>query len=340
MILAKRLGRLRPREEIMRRRSFVYPALSVAAAWLMAGCSDTSPERAVQVRDSSGVTIVTNSAVKDLPEAFRISPIPMLDLGGNRGQPDQELDPQGPFHNAARMSDGRFVAVSNHDLKMYGQEGEFIRTIGRQGEGPGEFGQVRSVCIATGDTVVAVHYSRPSISVFTPDGEHVRTLNVNEGYVNGSGCFADGSVLVVADLRARHDSDLPPDEARTLDRVMTVRRIAIDGTDLGTLGDFPAGTVDLAFQTIANVIPHAGDVYVGDGRLPEFHVHSSAGTLKRITRWTEPLVPVTTEMIDERIRGSIPLNTPQSEVQRRLEIGRSRPHPSHVPVYFNLDNSS
>jgi hypothetical protein len=94
--------------------------------------------------------------------------------------------------------------------------------------------------------------------------------------------------------------------------------------------------LDLRFQTIANVIPHAGDVYVGDGTIPEFHVHASGGALKRITRWTEPLVPVTTAMIDERIRASIPLNTPQAEVQERLERGRSRPHPSHVPVYFNI----
>jgi hypothetical protein len=70
--------------------------------------------------------------------------------------------------------------------------------------------------------------------------------------------------------------------------------------------------------------------------MPEFRVHASDGTLERIVRWTEPLVPVTPEMIDEEIRSGIPRSTPESEVQRRLEQGRSRPHPSHVPVYFHL----
>lgn len=333
--IGARLSRLQLR--LQPRHSPVPTALKVIALIAIASaCTSAERDQVVVIRDSLGVLIVENGETKTLPEAFYISPVAMRDLGGDRGNPEHELDPTGPFHSAVRTSDGRFVVVSNHDLKLYAPDGQYLRSIGRQGQGPGEFGQVRSVCVTAGDTIIAIHYSAPRVSVFDPQGEHVRTFAVDAGYVEGSDCFDDGSVLIHTNVRANPESTLAPESAAVLDLETALRRVASDGTDLGALGDFPGGTHNLYFQTIANTVPYGEALYVGDGRAPELFVYANDGTLTRIIRWSEAGTPVTPEMVDEQIRGTIPSNTPASEVQERLARGRRRPHPATVPVYFQI----
>jgi hypothetical protein len=196
----------------------------------LAGCGRDADGRDAAsrslVRDSAGVEIVEfPGSLEDLPIAFRISETHRLDLGGSKDGRPEELDASAPFHDAVPLSDGRLVVTDMSGYKVFDAEGRYLFSMGRRGEGPGEFGQARSACVAPGDTIVTIHYTGSRVSVFDPSGEHVRTFRIQDGYPEGSGCFADGSILAISEIR--------PDPATPGYQVATGPRVAIDGSDLG-----------------------------------------------------------------------------------------------------------
>jgi hypothetical protein len=302
----------------------------------LAGCGSEAAGAGVAVRDSAGIQIVENGPIKELPPAFLISPTPRLDLGGAKDSPDHELDPRAPFLRAARLSDGGFAVSDWSTVKVFDANGRYVSTVGRSGDGPGEFRQLRAVCVAPGDTIIALGYAAPRVSVFDREGNHVRTFNVKDGYVEGSGCFEDGSLLIHSHARPNPESVLTPENAKVLDRINTVRLLAPDGSVLGIVGDFPAESGSLIFPTIANRVPYGDLVYVGNGQRPEIRVYTRKGALVRIIRWQQSLIPVTDELLKERVMAREPRGTPSSVGERRLEFFRGMPQPATIAAYFNL----
>ena len=287
------------------------------------------PAGPASVRDSAGIAIVEyEGALADLPIAFRISETPILDLGGSRQNPDQEIDTSGPWHDAVALSDGRWVVTDNSDYKVYSPTGAYLSTIGRRGSGPGEFRQARAACITTGDTILAIHYSRPRVSVFDGSGALVRDFTVEKSYI-APPCFADGSFLAVGSSR--------PDPADPVFHVAELTRVSPGGTELGTFGPVPHGFVNSYVQSLQNVVPHGEHVFVGDGRSPEVRVYALDGSLDRIIRWTGGQLPLTEERYTELARATIPTNTPSDQVQRRMADALARPRPTNLPAYGRID---
>lgn len=309
-------------------------AIVMGAGALLVACSSESSRSGVEIRDSAGVRIIEHVAIKDLPAAFVIAAVPRLEFGADAGDPAGELN-QGGFHRVARLSDGRFVVGDYHDLKVFDVNGRFLQTLGREGSGPGEFRRVRGVCAARGDTIVASHYDGPHISVFDDGGGHVRSFTASGGsYFSASGCFSDGTLLLVG--RSRAESQPADRGAHLRGRVAAVRRIAIDGGDLGEFGIFPVEDSNDFFTSTTNIVPHAGHLYVGNGRAPEILVYGGNGELVRIIRWNDPLIPVTDELLEEQVRRSAPSNASSSNIAARLADARSSPQPATVPAYSNL----
>ena len=231
------------------------------------------------IGDSAGIRIVEHQTIGDLPTAFEIVATPSVDLGGRRSDRREELSAGHPHHQVARLSDGRLVASDSYSLKLFDSQGRFLRAIGRRGRGPGEFeSQLRGVCVARGDTIVAIGESR-RLSVFTADGAHVRTITV-PGQIASASCFADGSMLVVG-AKARS----PGGDARTLDLSAPVSRVRSDATVAGTLGTFPAGISGPSNSRTVNLVVDGELVHAGDGRENAIHTYSSRGTFIRILRW-------------------------------------------------------
>lgn len=58
---------------------------------------------------------------------------------------------------------------SAHEIGVYSSSGRFLGTLGRRGEGPGEFQWVQNLLIVPGDTLYVFDGGNARISVFSPD---------------------------------------------------------------------------------------------------------------------------------------------------------------------------
>jgi hypothetical protein len=107
---------------------------------------------------------------------------------------------EGPDHDffqitgVSQLRDGRLVVgyAGSHQLRLYGADGEFLRSAGRQGDGPGEFRDLWHHQVLAGDTVVVWDRSARRLQYFGPEGDFVRSTPT---YAAPSAEFAGSSEL-------------------------------------------------------------------------------------------------------------------------------------------------
>ncbi|MGH7480845.1 MAG: hypothetical protein ACRELV_01715, partial [Longimicrobiales bacterium] len=87
-----------------------------------------------------------------------------------------------------------------NELRFYGPDGRHLSSVGRTGEGPGEFRDLQRVWLLPGDSLLAYDFGPARLSMFTAGGEFVRVVSVTspEGrQVLVRGRFDDGSLLAM-----------------------------------------------------------------------------------------------------------------------------------------------
>ncbi len=181
-------------------RSSTLLRLAVAGILpLLAACGGDARAAGPVVRDSAGVKIVENSAPAwKEGEGWRLAAEPALDIGMLDGPPQYQF---GRVTGAVRLDDGTVVVGDDQskDLRFFDRTGRYLKTVGREGGGPGEFKAVGSLA-ALGDSLVVGDYNNRRVSVFAPDGKLVRAVPLDAGgsedFTIPVGYLGDGSVLL------------------------------------------------------------------------------------------------------------------------------------------------
>jgi hypothetical protein len=163
----------RPLSMMRRGRAITFRWVSVTLVVLsiLGGCGGSSDPAAdaMAVRDSAGVRVVHHA--QGSPSDTLAFP-PALQIG-------LEGDPDFEFFGTVRvgaLSSGNIVVANGGtpELRFYGPNGRHIRTVGRAGEGPAEFGFLSDVIVRTGDTVIAVDPRRSRLVYFDSAGTFQR----------------------------------------------------------------------------------------------------------------------------------------------------------------------
>ncbi len=170
-----------------------------------------------------GTRIIEYAAVPIEERVERITFVEDLRLGTNAADPTQA------FYQPRDVDvdvDGNIYVLDagNHCVKVYDAEGRHLRTLGREGQGPGELQRPRSVTVAA-ERLVARDLSE--MSVWTLDGAHISDTQhmVRFGEVVG---MTDGSL--VANHVAGADRSEP---------WLAVSSFALDGQWLTTYLELP-----------------------------------------------------------------------------------------------------
>lgn len=139
---------------------------------LSSGCGDGAEPNlpASQVRDSAGVRIVENARPADdsrLP--WRIGPEPTVSIGALTGEEPYLLH---RADDAVMLPDGR-IAIANtgtNEIRVFDASGLHQATLGRAGDGPGEFTALAGVASWPGDSIVAWDSRVRTVAVFDSEG--------------------------------------------------------------------------------------------------------------------------------------------------------------------------
>ncbi|HEV2735173.1 MAG TPA: hypothetical protein VGV85_10055, partial [Longimicrobiaceae bacterium] len=181
------------------RASALLRAAGIGLLPALAACGGDARAAGPVVRDSAGVKIVENSAPAwGEGQGWRLAAEPALDIGMLDGPPQYQL---GRVTGAVRLGDGTVVVGDDQskDLRFFDRAGRHVRTVGREGGGPGEFKAVGSLA-ALGDSLVVGDYNNRRVTVFAPDGKLVRAVPLDaagsQSFTLPVGYFGDGSVLV------------------------------------------------------------------------------------------------------------------------------------------------
>ncbi len=187
-------------------------AVPLAAVCVAACQEDRQPTTGTwgETTDSGGIEIVENARPPEgsrLP--WRIGPEPSLSIGVVEGEDPYML---GAVADAATLPGGR-IAVADRDaneVRVFDASANHLVTLGRMGEGAGEFGSLSRVAPWPGDSIVAWEQVARRISVFDSLGNFGRSFVLHCLEENRWHCprpqaaRGDGTILSVLDW---HNSD-------------------------------------------------------------------------------------------------------------------------------------
>ena len=314
---------------------------------LAIGCKKTETEPIGEgsvTRDSSGITIVENDHTRPrwkATDAWRISPNPTVQIGSPEGDSAYLLHQA--FH-ATRLNDGRIAIVNNgrSEIKLYDAQGRYLQTIGRRGQGPGEFEDAWKVHQLPGDSLLVIDlYS--AISVFGPDLKFVRRFRLarpNEAAGHGPepvDQFGDGTLLF-----RRHFPENPRREGLERNRIAMVRN-GLNGEQLTVFGEFDdqtamKGNARYAFGAWAKEAASDSTMWYGPGdrfELRELDFNGRLLRLVRLDRRNRPVTAADEKLFRDSALASITRSNPRSgpELRRMLDNTEFAPE---FPAHFEL----
>lgn len=306
----------------------------------LTACSDadTAPPLVLRI-DSAGIEVVEHppDVLSRIP-AWTLSEAPRLEIGMVEG-PDAYR-----FHriSGAAVLSRDTVAVLNggtQELRFYDGDGELIRSVGGEGEGPGEFSFPFGVW-EVGDSLAVADARLRRLSLFDRSGDFGRQATPERPGLNPRvlGVFRDGSFVVQDSWFEEITDELKPMYLRlarfgpTGELLDTLPRHRMGL--MGRLGD--SGLVGgplFGARTFTAAGP--GTYWVGPAGEPEVLRFDPSGRLVQLVRWPDEDRAVSGDDVDrywgERLEGT------EGDRRRQIEIlRRSMPVAERFPVFDRL----
>jgi hypothetical protein len=322
---------------------------------LLASCTQPQDDEDLySIQDSAGIRVITITAPPaGMPERSLMTP-PVSRLDGN-APPHFERITSGGW-----LDDGRIVVLDRQadQLHLFSEAGEFIRSFGRSGDGPGEFANIATVTVAAGDSIIVLDRRHNRISVFHPDNGFVRDLSIRS---DSAGDFPNDIWAISPDrlaLLVYHEdlSWMETYDGKPFVAQSSISIRMIDGGGAmragpvryagGKFAQFSFGSGGLPLSPDPAVAAAAGRVVAGLGEIWELHILDEALALTTVLRWPGNLEPITdadrAEVVEVTRKAMAPLGA--ERLQQILDItfspeAVSNYRPAHGRIIVGSDGS-
>lgn len=270
-------------------------AVTTALLTLLATACDerAAPAPTIEI-DSAGVRIVTIDPFAS-DALCSLSEEPTFYVGDSEDSDEQWFT---RVLGVARLSDGSVAVADDYsmEVRIFDPSGAHVRSMGREGEGPGEFKRLWQMWRLQGDTLWVGDYRPWRYQVYASTGEWVRTVTMDPVYPNPSragGVLANGVSINAWDEMARRRDFRTPD----------TRHVEVHGPDgrlTGTVATLPGrimGQVDVGppnyyvgvwYESSPSIDAEARRIVIANGRDPEVRVLDDEMRLRLIIRWDDP----------------------------------------------------
>lgn len=330
-------------------RPFSLLALVLVGTTVVPACQPRADAGASStVSDSAGVTIVVSErpAWTDAA-AWRIEPAPVVEIGVESGEEPYQLN---RVFNALRLPDGRILVGNSGsgEIRVFDSTGTFVRSIGRRGNGPGEFAEFSTVQAvrAPDGSLAAYDGGNLRLHYFDSSGTYLRTVRIAstaEGLrAFFQSLFGDGSWLTLAlqpELRnepgtyrrsaqqyVRFNADGTP---RTVLRHVEGRTRFVH--QFGDIVHFPY----VPFTAEPLAAAKDDDFYVVPNGKPELEVRDLEGRLARVVRLNLDL-PRTADVYARFVEASLATMDSAQRAQYAHYYGLSHPLPERIPAFQGM----
>lgn len=323
----------------MRMAQVATTTVYIAGLSLFAGtaCVDHEGQSRLLTRDSAGITIVESRAPAWGEETeWVVEGQALLDLARSGQETVHEFF---GATDATRLADGTLVVADDgtDEIRLFTPAGVHIKTLGRAGDGPGEFRRLSQVIALPGDSILAYDYWQTRITVFGPEGEMSRISHI-EGAYRPRPLFplADGGFVGQS-----MDFTGFREEVGLHRMASPIVLVGDDGTVTDTLTIVPGlesvvfskGDAWALWGKNAHLTVHRDDIYVGAADSVEYKVYSSGG-LDRIVR--VPGYDLTLSREDTQAEHTAYLPDPSEASPVVREIMDLQPKRSHRPAYSDM----
>jgi len=301
------------------------------------GCDRPPPNHSIVIADSAGATVVkvsqnVNGGRWTVNDSAIISIAP--DKGG-------EASPLYFVTGAHRFEDGSVVVASSgtSELRYFSAKGDLIKIVGRQGDGPEEFGSLGFVQ-SVRDSLWVYDLTHSRFAVLDRDGRFGRLVPLRTWSgisTRAVGLFDDGSVL----LRVREHTTREPG-LNTINEQLSVGHV--NGTSTMLQQVFFAHTyyhvvgkgladLGLPFGRIGSLAIRGQEWFYTDGAEYRVERYDKAGVIRGVYAYVaEP--PLVTQADFELFLRPMRRNQGQPSVRERLL--RKTPLPKQMPAYSAL----
>ena len=294
---------------------------AVTAALMMilaSGCDgrDASAPR-IEI-DSAGVRIVASDPLGS-DAVCSLGDEPTFYVGDSEDSEEQWFT---RVLGVARLSDGSVAVADDYssEVRIFDETGAHVRSMGREGEGPGEFKNLWYMWRLPGDTLWVGDYRPQRYHVYASTGDWIRTVTMDPPYLNptrAGGVLANGVSINVRDESAGSQDFSTPDkrhvEAHGPDGKLMGILASLPGRTFGQVDD---GTLNYSlspwFDASPSIDAEGRTIAIANGRDPEVRVLDGEMRLRLIIRWDDPGGEVTSAHIRDRR---------EAERRRALEDG-------------------
>lgn len=155
------------------RNRFCFTLFTFSLSPFLGACDTQGSGPEVLRADSAGIEIV-ESRGEDTELTWALQR--EFELGGQESGPESFFS-VGPM-TVGVDSGGRIYVLNPQEshVAVFSPEGEYIRTVGAPGEGPGEISMAASLSVSTGGAVSVFDFGKGSLVQFGPEGGFLRNL--------------------------------------------------------------------------------------------------------------------------------------------------------------------
>jgi len=138
-----------------------------------------------KVETKDGVRIIHNvqPGKWGTTSKVRLDPVRII---GDSDTDDENLAFNMPNDLAEDSRGNIYIAdSSNARIQKFTKEGTFVASLGRKGQGPGEFNSIRSLAVDADDRLFAFDASQRRLTILTTEGKEVRTIRFVKSPISG-----------------------------------------------------------------------------------------------------------------------------------------------------------
>lgn len=285
-------------------------------------CPSSRPVAAqYPIREDSGGVWIVRDAPRERVREVLVLGSPVADWGGLQQAPDREFSGRVGRQTAVRRLDNSWVISDVDRIHVFGPSHDAHGVIGRNGNGPGEFRRISSMCRTRGDTVVVADIGTQRTTILDRELAQVRTIAADRfGLPGRAACFDDGTVAVARSI------------AFTGERHLKIVRVRLDGSFVNDIAEVNAGSPSVITALSVQAIVSDSVCYVLNAIGNAVDAFSAGGVFVGSFRSADRLLPILGEQRRRRLSDAVPDNAPPVVVDRILSMEKTDPA-THWPAF-------